>query len=159
MVILGFNLSINSLDNRITVLEDRSDYTSDIRNINDSIVILQKQIDAITIPDYPSDISSINDSIVSLQSQIDGTTIPDYANDISSLNSKVRVVQDQINSLMIPPDSTTDIFSINDLISAMNQSIAELQNLIGDGNNWIYLRDINNSLTNLQDQTNSMNSP
>jgi hypothetical protein len=39
----------------------------------------------------------------------------------------------------------------------MNQSITELQDLIDDGNS-IDLTDINNLITNLQDQINSMNS-
>jgi hypothetical protein len=60
---------------------------------------------------------------------------------------------------MIPPDYTSDTSSINDLISAMNQSIVELQDLIGDYNNSVDLMDINNSLTSLQDHINNMNSP
>jgi hypothetical protein len=84
MVILGFNLSINSFENMVTELKEMPDYTSDIMNINDSIITLQEQIDAIIISDCPSDIISINDSIVSLQSQIYEIIIPYYTSDISS---------------------------------------------------------------------------
>jgi hypothetical protein len=36
----------------------------------------------------------------------------------------------------------------------MNQSITELEDLIGDGNNSISLTDINNSITSLENQIN-----
>jgi chromosome segregation ATPase len=64
-----------------------------------------------------------------LQSQIDNITIPDYSDDISNINNQ---------------------------LSTMNQSITELQDLRGDGND-VDLTDINNSIINLQFQINSMN--
>jgi hypothetical protein len=86
-------------------------------------------------------------------------TVRDDTADIKSINSKVTSIQDQINSLIISPDSTSAISNINDLILTMNESITELQNLIGDGNINTNLTGINDSLTSLQDQINNLINP
>jgi hypothetical protein len=61
-------------------------------------------------------------------------------------------------NIMVVPDYTSDIISINNLISDINQSIIELQDLIGDNNN-IDLTDINDSIASFTDDVHRMNCP
>jgi hypothetical protein len=49
-IIRHINNSITGFIGRVAVLEGRPDYSNDIRNINNSIVDLQSQIDSIIIP-------------------------------------------------------------------------------------------------------------
>jgi peptidoglycan hydrolase CwlO-like protein len=82
------NYCINSLDDRLTILEGRPDCPDDICNLKNSIFNLQSQIDDITVPDYSNEIRDLNDSISSLQSQVDHITVPDYTNKISRFNNE-----------------------------------------------------------------------
>jgi hypothetical protein len=117
------------LDCRITVLEEKHDYIIDISNLNDLIINLRSQIDRIIFPGYRTDISNPNDSIINHQSQIISKAVPDYPDEMSSINNRLR---------------------------AMYQSITELNELIGDGND-VDRCDINNSMTSLQSQIDNMN--
>lgn len=73
--IRDINTRFTSFDWRVTVLEEMSDYTSDISTKNDSIVNLQKQIDVISIPDYTSDIRNLNSREAAVQDKINGLII------------------------------------------------------------------------------------
>jgi hypothetical protein len=125
----NINNSIIGLDWRVKLWEEKPDETSDTSNLNDSIINLESQIDSITVPYYTSDISNLHDSIINLQSQIDRIVVPNYRSHINRINCQ---------------------------ISIMNQSITELQDIIGDGNS-IDLTHINNSIASLHSQIDSMN--
>jgi hypothetical protein len=140
------------------VLEERPDYTSEISTINDSLIILQEQIDEIIIPDYTSYIRSFNLRVAAVQNQINSVIIsPDYTSDISAINDSITSPESERVSIIIL-DYAIDISTINDMISTMKQSIIQLQDIIGDGND-ADLTDINNSIASLQSQIDNMKSP
>jgi hypothetical protein len=83
---------------------------------------LTSQIDAIKIRDYRSDISSINDEI---------TLIGNRRRIMDDVNSKEQVLildytislENRINCLIISPDHTSTLITINDSLTSTNIKI------------------------------------
>jgi hypothetical protein len=101
--------------------------------------------------------ADINSKITSLQDQMNAMTVPDETYEISNFNDSMTNFQSQIDRINVP-DDTNDINDFNNQRSTINQSITNLQNLIGDGIR-IDLTNINDSIISVQDQIKSMNCP
>jgi hypothetical protein len=69
--------------------------------------MIQYQIDHIIVHDYTSNIYNLNDSIINLQSQIDNIAVPECIIEINRINIQQSTLSQAITELQDLMDMTT----------------------------------------------------